>query len=507
MPKPKPLTIDHFLKWAPLCKLDNGRPWTIEPFWAEIIAEILNGYRELFAVLPTGSYKTTTVGGFGLYHCMYTPDGMVPIGAASKDQAAILYGQAAGFVRRTPALAQYFKVQDGYRRITCPGTGSQIRVFSADADTGDGIIPTLAVIEEYHRHKGHNLYGVWRDKLTKRDGQLWAITTAGDSEANPAEELRESARRLPHVHRERCHTVARSAGMDFVMHEYSLEPGEDPLDIDLVLEANPASQVTRDELVRRLGSPSTQRWQWDRFTCNLRSQGEVSAVAPELWDSLAEADLDVVDLDAPKFGFLDLGWKIDNTGMGVLVWEHLHRRVIVAPLALPPPVDESDVVAGILERQQTYGCDDWVYDPNAGGQQMVQQLERGQHPLQYDDDARDAKGLDRLNGRRLRVLTFIEHSQDNAPMALASSRLDEAIRNGWLVHDGNPDLRRHVLNAASKPLGGDKWKYDRPPKKLGAARKKFPIDLLTGVEMAHSVAFAECNEEPADPALYRMEFT
>jgi hypothetical protein len=69
-----------------------------------------------------------------------------------------------------------------------------------------------------------------------------------------------------------------------------------------------------------------------------------------------------------------------------------------------------------------------VYDPNAGGQQMAQLAREGQHPLQTDDAARAKKyGLPPLDGP-LEPLEFIEHSQDNAPMALAAPALDEAIR-------------------------------------------------------------------------------
>jgi phage terminase large subunit-like protein len=126
-----------------------------------------------------------------------------------------------------------------------------------------------------------------------------------------------------------------------------------------------------------------------------------------------------------------------------------------------------------------------VYDPNAGGAQMAQLLDKGEHPRQ--GDAR---------------FDFVEHSQDNAPMAQAAQRLDEAIRSGWLLHDQNPDLRKHVLNAVRKSLGGEKWKYDRPPEAKGEARRKFPIDALTGLLMAHNVAMDEMGGQGSGDAFF-----
>jgi hypothetical protein len=88
-------------------------------------------------------------------------------------------------------------------------------------------------------------------------------------------------------------------------------------------------------------------------------------------------------------------------------------------------------------------------------------------------------------------------------MSLAATRLDEAIRNGWLVHDGNKDLRKHALGAVKKSLGGEKWRYDRPPGAKGEQRRKFPIDLLTGLLFANSVAVGEAAKPaPAGAFIY-----
>jgi hypothetical protein len=69
--------------------------------------------------------------------------------------------------------------------------------------------------------------------------------------------------------------------------------------------------------------------------------------------------------------------------------------------------------------------------------------------------------------------------------------VDEAVRNRWLVHDGDRRLRAHVLNAVSRPLGDAKWKFDRPADAKGDRRKNYPIDALTGVLMGHNIAVEE----------------
>jgi Phage Terminase len=513
----KPNTLDHFRYWASLTTLDNGSPWDLEDFQLEIVGEVFAGYREIVAVLPTGSYKTTTFGGLGVYHMQFTPGAKVPLGAAAKPQAGILYEQAAGFVLRSKWLSQRFKVQDGYRRIVGRGPlqGRWMKVYSSSDDTGDGIIPTLPLIDELHRHKGHDLYGTWRDKLTKTDGAMITLSTAGDSEDNPLEQLRDSARKLENIVTIGRHTVARSKGREFVMHEWALRPDDDTNDLKVVKKANPAAQVTLEELRMRRDSPSTRLWQWHRFTCNLRAKGEESAITPEDFDARRDDGLIIPSLVPTLIG-MDLGWKIDHAALAPVGWESSKRRLIAGVLTIAPPVDEATIVRGLLAFYEHLNVLGVVYDPSAGGSQMVQQLEKGTHELQTDDDAREQAGLPRrAQSRATGPLVFIEHSQDNAPMGLAAVRFDEALRYGWIHHDGGNTcstkgcrcggFRGHATNAVSKTLGGEKWKYDRPSDAKGGKRAKVPIDGLTGALMAHSVAVAEFGErEKLDLAEYRI---
>jgi phage terminase large subunit-like protein len=71
-------------------------------------------------------------------------------------------------------------------------TGGRIQVYAADDRTGDGVIPSLAILEELHRHPSLMLYRTWYGKLPKRGGQLISISTAG-SQASEYENLKADA--------------------------------------------------------------------------------------------------------------------------------------------------------------------------------------------------------------------------------------------------------------------------------------------------------------------------
>jgi len=252
----------------------------------------------------------------------------------------------------------------------------------------------------------------------------------------------------------------------------------------LVERANPASWQTVEALKRRHDSPSMTPWQWARFACGVWLRGEGSAITPHQWDQLGEDNPSTSV--APIIGW-DQGWKLDTTALVPLYWESADRRVVTGARIIEPPgdgtmLDERKVVRALLDLAAPYSTVTVVYDPNAGAAQMVQQLERGDHPLQRDHDCT----------ARFR---FVEHSQDNAPISAADARLMEAIRRRQLEHDRDRVLRAHVLNAVEKPLGGDRFRFDRPSR--GA---RLPIDALRALSMAHSVAVMEHDSPPSPPS-------
>ena len=193
----EPFTLAHFRAWASDLILDTGQSWHHEDFQEAFLEDLFAGFRECWFVVPEGNGKTTLLAGVGLYHCEFRPFAAVPVAAASREQAEIMYRQAEGFVLRSPRLHESvhsavqaakgkrktdvprFVCLEGYRRINHFG-GGRIQVFAADDRTGDGVIPTLGILDELHRHRDLALYRTWAGKLTKRGGQIVAISTAGE---------------------------------------------------------------------------------------------------------------------------------------------------------------------------------------------------------------------------------------------------------------------------------------------------------------------------------------
>jgi phage terminase large subunit-like protein len=470
-------SVDRFGDWASALVLDSGGTWELEPFQRAAAEDVLSGnFQAIWLLTPEGNAKTTWAAGLALYLLEHQLSAEIPVGAASIEQANVLYRQAEGFVRRTPGMVGRFKLVPGMRRIDSRVTHGHLRVYPADDRTADGVIPSTAFLDEGHRQRDMRLYRTWRGKWSKRQGPVVVTSTAGEP-TSEFEELRQKIiREAPRVTRDGAYL--RAEHDDVVLHDWSVRNRDRAEDMRVVKEANPLETISVESLQAKWAAPEMTPEHWLRFSCNIATRPTGVAVQPEEWDELCEDGLEP-DRKAWSIGWLDLGWQIDTTAMGVLVWESRERRLITGVRILETPVDEAEIVAGLVELQREFSPIGWVYDPNAGGRQMAQLLDKGEHPLQDGTEVQ-----------------FFEHSQDNAPMALASARFDEALRNGWLRHNGHEGLRRHVLNAVRRPLGGEKWRYDRPPDaRHGERRGKYPNDALIGVVMGHSVAVGE-HERP-----------
>lgn len=451
--------------------LDNGEFWETEPFQDEIVDEFCSGVDEVWVIIPEGNAKTTLMSGYGLYHGDYTPTAEVLLAAASRDQAGLLFGQAAGFVERSPGFKERFRVFEGYRRIKCLRSGGRLQVFAADDRTGDGVIPTLGLIDEPHRARSLALVRTWRGKLSKRGGQLGLLSTAGEPGTEFEVARARSLADALEIEVDGFHT--RAAGANSVLHDYSVPRDADVEDMNVVKQANPLAAITVEALAKKRSSPTMTDSHWRRFVCNQAVRGEDTAITAQEW--AGRRSVDSIPVGEPIWLGADFGWKWDTTALVPLLFDDPERRLIGDDFAeiLTPPRDGSstppeDLQSAFLRIHERNPVHTVVMDENAGGAQMAGWIES------------------ELGAR------VISHSQGHSAMALAYERFMEAIREGWLWHTGNPEFASHVLNAVAKMLPGGQVRFDRPATSRAASKQERRVwDALTAVSMVHSVAVAE----------------
>jgi phage terminase large subunit-like protein len=412
-----------------------------------------------------------------MYHEQHVVRARVGVAAASQEQAGIIFERVDSFVQLSE-LDQEFRCQEGNRRIHCDRTLGRIQIYASDARTGDGIIGSLLVLEELHRHRDLRLYRTWLGKLEKREAQMIVISTAGEPESEFEDErtmMRREADELVKDHGD-CRTIARAPGR-YVLHDWAVPKPDQVEDLEVVARANPLKVNTVAALTRKRNLPGWTLPHWKRFTCGLATRDEVHAVGELEWEaahvknSKRQPYPDIPQGEEVWLG-LDFAWKWDTTALVPLWAPEPEFRLIGIPTILTPPrngnmlptQDVKEAIAALHERTPI--------------RTAVADVSLAQDVCQWVEDELGVEVVDR--------------GQSNPHKVEDYDRFMEALRNGWLWHCGDRALTRHVMNATAKLLPMGDTIFERPSaSRHGSMQHRRVIDGLTAACHAHTSAAAE----------------
>ena len=170
-----------------------GQPFLLLPWQKYVLGEIfgrcrsdgLRQYRQGYIEIPKKNGKSTLLAGIALY--MLVADGEAGAevyGAASdREQAGIIYREAASMVRSSPALSKVLEVLDSRKTIVHRGSNSFYRVLSADAFRAEGLNISCLLFDELHAQRGdRRLWDALRyGGAARRQPLVLSITTAGEA--------------------------------------------------------------------------------------------------------------------------------------------------------------------------------------------------------------------------------------------------------------------------------------------------------------------------------------
>jgi phage terminase large subunit-like protein len=439
----QPFTMPHFRRWGADLVLDTGQTWRSQPFQEAFIADLFSGFPEAWLVVPEGNTKTTTLAIVALYHCENRPYASVPVAAASREQAEILYRQAEGLILRTERLngrvhsavaaakgkqktqVPRFVCLEGYRRIN-HHAGGRIQVFAADDRTGDGIIPTLGIIDEPHRLRDLALYRTWAGKIAKRQAQLVTISTSGE----PGSDFEETRARI-RVSATRSETrgsFTRYTTPRLVLHEWAVPDGDDVTDMAVVKAANPFKGITVGMLRKKYESPTMTMHHWLRFVCNRPTRDVDVWLGPDcekIWSSL-EDPYEFVP-GAPTWVGVDAAITRDTTAVVALQVRpdgRVHGRAKFWQPARDEPTDISDVMHYVRTLGDTYKLQAVAFDPRF---------------MDWPAKVLGDEGI-----------PMVEISQGVDRMTPIIGDLYTLIREGGMTHDRDPMFSAHVLGAVAR---------------------------------------------------------
>ncbi len=218
---------------------------TLEPYWRTValVVSRKNGKTAMLAALAL----------YRLFNDVGRPE--ILLAAGTDKQAGKLFDACINYLRKNPELDDLVQRREYIGEIVHIATGGKIIRLSSTGDTLDGANPSLAICDELHAWTTPTRRRVW-DSLNTAGGarkrsQVFTITTAGDAASRHSSILgRIIDGTEGRGESEKKHlglTVSKNHEGRTLLFNYSA-PTLDPLEIEAMQLANPASWITDDYL-------------------------------------------------------------------------------------------------------------------------------------------------------------------------------------------------------------------------------------------------------------------
>jgi phage terminase large subunit-like protein len=268
-----------------------GKPFTLLPWQHHVLRELFGRlnpdgtrqHRVGYIELPKKQGKSTTLAGIALYMTAFDsePGAEVYGAACDREQAGIIYREAASMVRASPALSRHLEVIDSRKTIVHKKSNSFYRVLSADAFRAEGLNIHALLFDELHAQRDRRLWDALRyGGAARRQPLLLSITTAGYD--------RKSICWEQHAYAERC--IADPTGVDpaFFGCIYAASPEDDWKAEATWHKANPSlgQTITLDSFAadaREADQSPSKLNAFLRYRLNVWTTQDVRWLSPDNW--------------------------------------------------------------------------------------------------------------------------------------------------------------------------------------------------------------------------------
>ena len=300
-----------------------GKPFNLEPWQVAIVGCLygwrhkktkLRRYRESFIFVPRKNGKTMLAAGLALCALFLDeePGCQVYSAAAEREQAALVFRQAAGMIQRVPELDALCTIKKSYKAIEIDQVNAIYKALSADADTKHGLGAHMAIVDELHAHPNGELVEVLQTSMgSRREPMLVHITTSDYDRPSICNQKYEYACRV------------RDQMVDdhgFLPVIYEALPKDDWTDPAVWAKSNPNLGVSvREEFLARectrAQDEPTYENTFKRLHLNIRTQQNVRWLQMNDWNQCTGQPVP----DGPCYAGLDLSTTGDITAL-VLYW-------------------------------------------------------------------------------------------------------------------------------------------------------------------------------------------
>ena len=222
-------------------KFCDAVDYTLAPFQKRIARAHFANEREVVAILPRGSAKSTLAAHLAMHHVLSREAPGVYVGAGSRDQARII-GAMVRALSLHPACAPYVVWRtDALRWADDPKGPGVLQIVASDGGKAHGWPhPTLMIADEIWTwaDREPTLLGAMMTAMLKLpDARFLGISTAASTLDSPLGRLRDRALAQPNVKRKGAVLEAHGDGLHWL--EWSVPEDADPEDLRAVTRANP----------------------------------------------------------------------------------------------------------------------------------------------------------------------------------------------------------------------------------------------------------------------------
>jgi phage terminase large subunit-like protein len=259
--------------------------------------------------------KSTLISALALYLLIADaePAAEVYCNAVDRDQASIVFDEAARMVNVSPLLSQRLEVIDYKKRIAYPAGNGKIVASSSEVAQKDGINASAILFDELHRQKTRDMWDVFEYASVSRDEPIKiSITTAGEDTLGVWHEQRDYSEKV------NAGVIPDITHLGVVYRALEEDDLDDPA---TWRKANPSLGVTisEEDFAHDLAEAKevpTKFSNFKRLRLNIVSRGETAFVSIETWNTCnAPAILRKAE---PVYAGLDLSQIDDLTALAII---------------------------------------------------------------------------------------------------------------------------------------------------------------------------------------------
>ena len=318
----------------------SGKPFELLDWQAEMLGELFGWvrvsdntrrYRVAYISTAKKQGKSTLLAGIGLYLLVMDGENGAEIygAAADREQASVVFREAASMVRASPMLSEILEVIDSRRTIAYRREASFYRVLSADAFRAEGLNIHGLLFDELHAQRDRRLWDALRYGGAAREQPLLvSITTAGYDRNSICYEQYRYAKQVLADWR---HDPA------FFAYIAEMEQDANWKDPDVWPQANPSWGITikPDDFaadVREAEQSTSKLNSFLRYRMNTWTQQDTRWIKPEVWVACRSEPPEPLD-GKPCWIGLDLAYTQDTSALvavfpdaegGIDVWARFY---------------------------------------------------------------------------------------------------------------------------------------------------------------------------------------